>query len=49
MGFAPTEEDLKLMDDLRAKFEPTMGSSATQAAIIRMGLRVLAAKEGVQQ
>ena len=37
----PTPEDLKLMDDLGAK----LGVSVSQ--VIRLGLRALAAKEGM--
>ena len=46
MGFAPTDEDIKLMDELRAKFQPAMGT-VTQATVIRMGLRKLAESEGL--
>jgi len=47
-GFAPTPEDLKLIADLRSKLEPTMGP-VTNASILRMGLRVLAERQGVSQ
>lgn len=47
MGFAPTDEDLKLMDELKAKLEPSMGY-VTQASVIRMGLRKLAEAEGLR-
>lgn len=47
IGFAPTSEDLKLMDELRAKFQPAMGT-VTQATVIRMGLRKLAEAEGLR-
>jgi hypothetical protein len=43
-GFAPTPEDLKLLDELKEKYEPTMGP-VTNAMILRMGLRALAEKE----
>ena len=47
MGFAPTPEDLKLVDELRAKLEPQMGPVAV-ATMIRMGLRKLAEAEGLR-
>lgn len=47
MGFAPTPEDLKLMSELRAKFQPSMGT-VTQANVLRMGLRKLAEAEGLR-
>lgn len=47
MGFAPTPEDLKLMDELRAHLAPKMGV-VTQATVIRMGMRKLAESEGIR-
>ena len=47
MGFAPTQEDLKLMDELRAHLAPKMGV-VTQATVIRMGMRKLAESEGIR-
>lgn len=47
-GFAPTPEDQKLMRELRERLEPTMGP-VTNASLLRMGLRLLAAKEGLSQ
>lgn len=47
IGFAPTPDDLKLMEELKAKFTPSMGV-VTQATVIRMGLRKLAEAEGLR-
>jgi len=46
IGFAPTQEDLKLMEELRAHLSPKMGV-VTQATVIRMGMRKLAESEGL--
>ena len=48
MGFAPTDEDLKLMDELRAKYAPSMGV-ISQATVLRMGIRKLAESEGLNR
>ena len=47
IGFAATPEDVKLMDELLAKFQPAMGT-VTQATVIRMSLRKLAEAEGLR-
>jgi hypothetical protein len=44
--WAAQPEDLKLIEGLKAKFEPKMGL-VTDAILVRMGLRVLAEQEGV--
>ena len=47
MGFAPTVEDLKLVAELKIRFQPTMGIPST-ATLLRMGLRKLAEAEGLR-
>jgi hypothetical protein len=47
VGFAPTVEDMKLIEELKAKFEPSMGPVAV-AQMLRMGLRKLAESEGLR-
>lgn len=47
MGFAPTTEDLKLVAELKIRFQPTMGVPTT-ATLLRMGLRKLAEAEGLR-
>lgn len=46
IGLAATGEDLKLIAELRAFYQPTMGV-VTNAQVIRMGLRKLAESEGL--
>jgi hypothetical protein len=46
-GFAPTPEDVKLIEELRSKYQPSMGT-VTNAMILRMGLRKLAEAEGLR-
>lgn len=45
IGLAATVEDLKLIEELRAIYQPSMGS-VTNAQLIRMGLRKLLAEAG---
>ena len=46
-GFSPTPEDIKLIDDLRERFEPTLGK-VSNSTLFRMGLRKLAEAEGLR-
>ena len=47
VGFAPTVEDMKLIEELKTKYEPTLGPVPV-AQMLRMGLRKLAEAEGLR-